>query len=150
MMRRGTLRSTAGGQAPLSKRSPTQQSMEEQQPVLKEEVYESVDQILKNCVDEIWEMFDDDGNGLFDSEETTAFIRHTLTEMGESPDYSESDFLACFQQFTKSGRGYITKPEMMIFIKKVAGLDCKEDEDELKKANKEANEEEEEGEGQSP
>ena len=76
-------------------------------------------------------MFDDDGNGLFDIDETTSFIRHTLSEMGESPDYSESDFLQCFQQFAKGGRGYITKPEMLIFIKKVAGLQTKEDEEAL-------------------
>ena len=76
-------------------------------------------------------MFDDDGNGLFDIDETTSFIRHTLSEMGESPDYSESDFLQCFQQFAKGGRGYITKPEMLIFIKKVAGLQTKDDEEAL-------------------
>ena len=94
-------------------------------------MYEDVDTILKKAIDEIWEMFDDDGNGLFDIDETTSFIRHTLSEMGESPDYSESDFLQCFQQFAKGGRGYITKPEMLIFIKKVAGLQTKEDEEAL-------------------
>ena len=73
-------------------------------------------------------MFDDDGNGLFDIDETTSFIRHTLGEMGESPDYAEADFIACFQQFSKNGRGYITKDEMTIFIKKVAGLSVDEDE----------------------
>ena len=73
-------------------------------------------------------MFDDDGNGLFDIDETTSFIRHTLTEMGESPDYSEADFMQCFQQFGKNGRGYITKDEMTIFIKKVAGLSVEDDE----------------------
>ena len=57
------------------------------------EVYEDVNTILGKCVDEIWEMFDDDGNGTFDVDETTDFIKHTLTEMGESPEYSEVDFL---------------------------------------------------------
>ena len=65
----------------------------------KEEIYEDVNQILKKAIDEIWEMFDDDGNGLFDIDETSSFIKHTLTEMGESPDYAEQDFLQCFQQF---------------------------------------------------
>ena len=88
-------------------------------------------------------MFDDDGNGLFDIDETTSFIRHTLSEMGESPDYSETDFMQCFQQFSKGGRGYITKPEMLIFIKKVAGLQTKDDEEELNRAADELIEEEE-------
>ena len=60
------------------------------------EVYEDVEAILSKTVDEIWEMFDDDGNGTFDIDETTAFIKHTLTEMGENPEYSEQDFMQCF------------------------------------------------------
>ena len=91
------------------------------------EVYEDVNQILGKCVDEIWEMFDDDGNGTFDVDETTDFIKHTLTEMGESPEYSEADFLQCFPSFTEHGKGYMTKLEMMIFIKKVAGIDVGEE-----------------------
>ena len=39
--------------------------------------------------------------------------------------------MQCFSQFAKGGRGYITKPEMMIFIKKVAGLNVKDDEEAL-------------------
>ena len=86
-------------QPSLNKQSPQQQSNESRGASrhLKEEVYEDVDTILRKAIDEIWEMFDDDGNGLFDIDETTSFIRHTLTEMGESPDYSEADFLQCFQ-----------------------------------------------------
>ena len=92
------------------------------------EVYEDVDTILSKVIDEIWEMFDDDGNGTFDIDETTAFIRHTLSEMGESPDYNEQDFMQCFPQFGPKGCGDITKLEMMIFIKKVAGIDSTNDE----------------------
>ena len=72
-------------------------------------------------------MFDDDGNGTFDVDETTDFIKHTLSEMGESPDYAEADFFQCFPSFTEHGKGYMTKLEMMIFIKKVAGLDIGEE-----------------------
>ena len=93
-----------------------------------EEVYDDVDQILKKAIDEIWEMFDDDGNGLFDIDETTAFIKHTLKEMGEQPVYNEADFHQCFKQFSRGGKGFITKTEMTIFIKKVAGLETKNDE----------------------
>ena len=59
-----------------------------QEELFQDEVYEDVESILRKTIDEIWEMFDDDGNGLFDIDETTSFIRHTLTEMGESPDYN--------------------------------------------------------------
>ena len=122
----------------INKNSPNQFSDESQnQKEIKEEVYEDVDTILGKAVDEIWQMFDDDGNGTFDFEETTSFIRHTLMEMGESPEYLETDFLQCFKEFGRGGKGYITKQEMMIFIKKVAGLETKADEDLLKSvANK--------------
>ena len=69
---------------------------------------------------------------MFDFDETSAFIKHTLSEMGEAPEYTEADFLQCFHQFSKGGKGYITQPEMLIFIKKVAGLHTKDDEDALK------------------
>ena len=56
---------------------------------MQEEVYEDVNTILRKAIDEIWEMFDDDGNGLFDIDETSSFIKHTLAEMGEAPEYAE-------------------------------------------------------------
>ena len=95
---------------------------------MEEEVYEDVDSILRKAIDEIWEMFDDDGNGLFDIDETTSFIRHTLQEMGESPEFNQADFIQCFTQFAPGGRGFMTKDEMTIFIKKVAGLNTEDDE----------------------
>ena len=76
-------------------------------------------------------MFDDDGDRTFDVEETTDFVRHTLSEMGEGPDYAEADFFQCFPSFTEHGKGYMTKLEMMIFIKKVAGLDVGEEQTQL-------------------
>jgi len=42
--------------------------------------------------------------------------------MGESGEFSEQDFEACFKEFDKDGNGTISKDEMKIFIKKVAGL----------------------------
>ena len=42
--------------------------------------------------------------------------------MGEQGDFSETDFEACFKEFDKDGNGTISKDEMKIFIKKVAGL----------------------------
>jgi hypothetical protein len=91
------------------------------------EVYEDAENLLSKAVDEIWDIFDDDGNGYLDPDECTSFIKHTLTEMGESPEYAEIDFLQCFPQFAPKGKGYITKKELMIFIKKVAGMETGND-----------------------
>ena len=57
--------------------------------------------------------------------------------MGEKPDYTENDFYECFKYFLPGGAGVITKLEMRIFIKKIAGLDTKADEA-ADKAEKEA------------
>ena len=35
----------------------------------------SVHQIIRNCVDDIWDDFDDDGNGYLDKQETLAFVK---------------------------------------------------------------------------
>ena len=74
---------------PLTKQQSNNGSRGQSRHLQQEEVYEDVDTILRKAIDEIWEMFDDDGNGLFDIDETSSFIKHTLTEMGESPEYAE-------------------------------------------------------------
>lgn len=48
--------------------------------------------------------------------------------MGEKPDYSMEDFNECFKFFNAGGPGVITKLEMRIFVKKIAGLDTRDDE----------------------
>ena len=35
----------------------------------------SVHEIISNCVEDIWDEFDDDGNGYLDKNETLAFVK---------------------------------------------------------------------------
>ena len=42
--------------------------------------------------------------------------------MGENGWFSESDFEACFKEFDRDGSGTITKEEMNIFVRNVAGI----------------------------
>ena len=93
-----------------------------------DEVYDSVDTLIGHCIEEIWNEFDEDGNGDLDFEETTGFVKHILVEVGEKPVYSDKDFLECFEQLREGGPGCITKAEMAIFVKKVAGLDTSAEE----------------------
>lgn len=102
-----------------------------------QEQYEDVDHIINTVIEEIWDEFDDDGNGTLDVDETHLFVKSTLQEMGEKPDYSQDDFNECFKFFQPGGPGVITKLEMRIFVKKIAGLDTKQDE-EADKAEKAA------------
>ena len=91
-------------------------------------MYEDVDHIINTVIEEIWDEFDDDGNGTLDVDETHLFVKSTLQEMGEKPDYSQEDFNECFKYFQPGAAGVITKLEMRIFIKKIAGLDTRQDE----------------------
>ena len=81
-----------------------------------------IDGIIEKCIDDIWKTYDKDNSGFLDKGETRQFVKNTLTEMGETGDFSETDFDACFKEFDKDGNGTISKDEMKIFIKKVAGL----------------------------
>ena len=63
---------------------------------MKEE-YADVETILEQVIDEIWDEFDEDRGGTLDMDETRRFVRTTLMEMGESPEYREEDLLACFK-----------------------------------------------------
>ena len=73
-------------------------------------------------MEDIWDDFDDDGNGYLDKNETLAFVKRQLIEMGESGDFSLLDFEACFRQHKDNDDGLVTKAEMITFIKKVVGL----------------------------
>ena len=82
----------------------------------------SVHEIVSNCVEDIWDDFDDDGNGYLDKQETLAFVKRQLIEMGEAGDFSLLDFEACFKQHKDNDDGLVTKHEMITFIRKVVGL----------------------------
>ena len=46
--------------------------------------------------------------------------------MGESGDFSLHDFEACFKQHKDNEDGFVSKQEMISFIKKVVGLSDEE------------------------
>jgi hypothetical protein len=43
-----------------------------------QEHYEDVDHIINTVIEEIWDEFDDDGNGTLDVDETHLFVKSTL------------------------------------------------------------------------
>ena len=45
---------------------------------LDKEHYEDVDHIINTVIEEIWDEFDDDGNGTLDVNETHLFVKTTL------------------------------------------------------------------------
>ncbi len=51
------------------------------------EQYDDVDHIINKVIEELWDEFEDDGNGTLDLDENKAFVNTNLVEMGEKPDY---------------------------------------------------------------
>lgn len=86
-----------------------------------EEVYDpNMDDILRKCVELIWDDYDKDGNGVLDIDECKDFLMSAISEIGESKDFLNKDFEKCFKMVDTDGSGNIDKEEMFQFIKIVA------------------------------
>ena len=84
-----------------------------------------VNQVIKRCVDDIWDEYDTDKNETLDKEECRAFVINTIKEFtGQEclDDYPMDTFDSSFAQFDIDNNGTIDKSEMVRFIRKVAGL----------------------------
>ena len=81
--------------------------------------------MIKSCVEDIWDQYDEDNSGILDKAECREFIKKTLSEImpgKEDQIYNEPDFERVFTDFDINNDGTISKEEMSRFIKKVAGL----------------------------
>ena len=79
--------------------------------------------IIAQCVDEIWDVFDDDNSGFLDKDETKRFVESTMKDMNdENYELSDEDFEQTFNYFDVDGDGVIVRSEMIKFIKKVSGF----------------------------
>eukprot|EP00352_Strombidinopsis_acuminata_P007892 CAMPEP_0176374336 /NCGR_PEP_ID=MMETSP0126-20121128/26688_1 /TAXON_ID=141414 ORGANISM="Strombidinopsis acuminatum, Strain SPMC142" /NCGR_SAMPLE_ID=MMETSP0126 /ASSEMBLY_ACC=CAM_ASM_000229 /LENGTH=84 /DNA_ID=CAMNT_0017734875 /DNA_START=175 /DNA_END=429 /DNA_ORIENTATION=+ len=81
-----------------------------------------IDTVIDDCIEDIWRRYDKDGSGELDKAETKIFLKNTLLELGETGDFSESDFNTAFSEFDKDNNGTVNKEEMKIFIIKMANL----------------------------
>lgn len=62
----------------LQKRNTKLEEQRNQTPNENKEHYEDVDHIINTVIEEIWDEFDDDGNGTLDVNETHLFVKTTL------------------------------------------------------------------------
>ena len=82
----------------------------------------TVDSIIGEAVDSIWQKYDKDNSGQLDREETMRFFQKTLNELGETEEFDEKYFEEAFEAFDKDGSGTISQLEMHIFIKQMVDL----------------------------
>ena len=88
---------------------------------------DDIDDMLKICIEQIWEKFDDDKNNILSKDEAKKFITAAITELmgGNVEDDTMFDHVMPQQQFDQlfnsidvDGGGEATKEEMFLFIKK--------------------------------
>ena len=66
------------------------------------------DQINK-LIDQIWDEYDKDGNGVLDKKEAKPFIQQTLNKTGQHQKLNDWQYNAIFDQFDEDGDGTIAK-----------------------------------------
>ena len=77
--------------------------------------------VIQQCVDEIWKEYDRDQNGYLDKEECKKFILSCVEEMkGVPAPAGDLDFDECFASIDIDANGNISKGEMINLFKKVA------------------------------
>ena len=73
-------------------------------------------QNIKDWIEDIWESYDIDGNGLIDKLEIKTFVAQTLKTAGIQVKYSDEDFDDLFGKMDYLNDGYLSKVEMTHFL----------------------------------
>lgn len=70
--------------------------------------------IITDTVDQIWDVYDDDGNGILDKEETRNFLYDYLKMIGANEDeFNDEVFDQIYGQIDEDGSGEIDKEELI-------------------------------------
>ena len=67
---------------------------------------------IAGVIDQIWEIYDTDKNGVLDKEESKKFVQDYLGNVGSGDEFSEEAFNEVFVSFDKDKSGTIEKNEM--------------------------------------
>ena len=51
----------------------------------------SIDTVIKDCIDEIWMLYDANKDSRLSPEETRKFVKNTLIELGETGEFTDAD-----------------------------------------------------------
>ena len=79
-----------------------------------------INSILMECIDQLWDLYDQDGTGYLDREEAQLFFHDCMGgKNGYDNELRDSDFEACFTRLDSDGNGVLNKEEMVVFIKEL-------------------------------
>ena len=65
-------------------------------------------------IDNIWDKYDEDGNGSLDLDETRVFVQDILKDLGDEDGniFDEQVYRAMFNSFDEDDSGSLEKPEL--------------------------------------
>ena len=78
-----------------------------------------LDQVLRQTVDQIWDVYDADGNGLMDFEETKVFLNDYMEKFGTGEKLSNRELKILFKEIDDDGSGELDKEEIIELLKAV-------------------------------
>ena len=81
----------------------------------------SVEQVLKKCVSDIWQSYDDDQNDSLDKQKIRQFVVDILKEVGvDESKMTDKDFDEIFGEIDAKCKGVVDQEDLYNFIKKVS------------------------------
>ena len=70
-------------------------------------------QAIANTVNQVFEKYDRNQNGVLDLDETREFVKDTLLDNGMGSQFSEEAFQEVMESFDKDGDGFVGKHELI-------------------------------------
>ena len=81
-----------------------------------------LDKVMRQTVDQIWDVYDADGNGVMDFEETKVFLNDYMGKFGSGEKLSNRELKILFKQIDEDGSGELDKEEIIDLLKAVCNM----------------------------
>ena len=81
-----------------------------------------LDKVMRQTVDQIWDVYDADGNGVMDFEETKVFLNDYMGKFGKGEKLSNRELKILFKEIDEDGSGELDKEEIIVLLKAVCNM----------------------------
>ena len=81
-----------------------------------------LDKVMRQTVEQIWDVYDADGNGVMDFEETKVFLDDYMGKFGSGEKLSNRELKILFKEIDEDGSGELDKEEIIVLLKAVCNM----------------------------